>query len=113
MECIAPSLVKDRLFDELRVKDSKSAATLTVFFCIRSMESAIWYLFCYIHVAVFFLHWINKAKLSVFSLFSLPHSCSLKTSCSQTTLPGTWRSQQWASGPASTVSWTFDNVWIK
>lgn len=65
MECTAPSLVKDQLFDELRVKDSKSATTLTVFFYTRSMESAIWYPFHYMHVALFFLHWVNKAKLSL------------------------------------------------
>lgn len=43
----SPRLVKDGPFDELQVKDNKPAATLTVFVRVRSVQSAIWYTFCY------------------------------------------------------------------
>ena len=47
----SPCLVKDGPFDEFQVKDSKSAATLTVFFYVRSVQSAIWYTFCYLRIS--------------------------------------------------------------
>lgn len=51
----SPSLVQAGAFDELQLKDNKSASALTVFFGVKCVESAIWYIFSYMHISLFLL----------------------------------------------------------
>lgn len=50
-----PSLVKEGPSNESQVKFGKSATTLTVFFYVRYIESAIQHTFSVRHISLFFL----------------------------------------------------------